>query len=122
MGPGAPGLRGPGAGSGGRTRTPNDRARTCCVADYTTPERAGTSLPGCGAGDDPVHAGLGAISHDAGDGDGDRLATHADEGVEAPDGAGAGRRRVPVQVELAGDAADPQGVERIGDEQHLDDA
>src|SRR5690606_21904029 len=25
--------------SGGRTRTPNDRARTCCVADYTTPER-----------------------------------------------------------------------------------
>ena len=25
-------------GSGGRTRTPNDRARTCCVADYTTPE------------------------------------------------------------------------------------
>ena len=24
--------------SGGRTRTPNDRARTCCVADYTTPE------------------------------------------------------------------------------------
>ncbi len=26
-------------GSGGRTRTPNDRARTCCVADYTTPER-----------------------------------------------------------------------------------
>ena len=24
--------------SGGRTRTPNDRARTSCVADYTTPE------------------------------------------------------------------------------------
>ena len=28
-------------GSGGRTRTPNDRTRTCCVTDYTTPERAG---------------------------------------------------------------------------------
>jgi hypothetical protein len=27
------------SGSGGRTRTPNDRARTCSVADYTTPER-----------------------------------------------------------------------------------
>jgi hypothetical protein len=27
--------------SGGRTRTPNDRARTCCVADYTTPEGLG---------------------------------------------------------------------------------
>ena len=27
-------------GSGGRTRTPNDRTRTCCVTDYTTPERA----------------------------------------------------------------------------------
>ena len=25
---------------GGRTRTPNDRARTCSVADYTTPEWA----------------------------------------------------------------------------------
>src|SRR5262245_48990407 len=25
--------------SGGRTRTPNNRARTCRVADYTTPER-----------------------------------------------------------------------------------
>jgi hypothetical protein len=25
-------------GSGGRTRTPNNRARTCRVADYTTPE------------------------------------------------------------------------------------
>ncbi len=25
-------------GSGGRTRTPNHRTRTCCVADYTTPE------------------------------------------------------------------------------------
>ena len=24
--------------SGGRTRTPKDRTRTCCVADYTTPE------------------------------------------------------------------------------------
>ncbi len=38
-------------GSGGRTRTPNDRTRTCCVADYTTPEGSamvpspGTSLP-----------------------------------------------------------------------------
>ena len=28
-------------GSGGRTRTPNDRTRTCCVTDYTTPERVG---------------------------------------------------------------------------------
>ena len=35
--PGALHLEG---GSGGRTRTPNDRARTCSVADYTTPERA----------------------------------------------------------------------------------
>ena len=26
--------------SGGRTRTPKDRTRTCCVADYTTPEWA----------------------------------------------------------------------------------
>src|SRR5579862_7467332 len=26
--------------SGGRTRTPNNRARTCRVADYTTPDRA----------------------------------------------------------------------------------
>ena len=26
-------------GSGGRTRTPNNRARTCRVADYTTPDR-----------------------------------------------------------------------------------
>ena len=26
--------------SGGRTRTPNNRARTCRVADYTTPEWA----------------------------------------------------------------------------------
>ena len=25
--------------SGGRTRTPNGRARTCCVANYTTPDR-----------------------------------------------------------------------------------
>lgn len=29
---------GAGVRSGGRTRTPNDRARTCCVAYYTTPE------------------------------------------------------------------------------------
>ena len=29
---------GAGLRSGGRTRTPNDRARTCCVAYYTTPE------------------------------------------------------------------------------------
>ena len=29
---------GGGASSGGRTRTPNNRARTCRVADYTTPE------------------------------------------------------------------------------------
>ena len=27
-------------GSGGRTRTPKGRIRTCCVADYTTPEWA----------------------------------------------------------------------------------
>ncbi len=30
--------------SGGRTRTPNNRARTCRVADYTTPERATASV------------------------------------------------------------------------------
>jgi hypothetical protein len=36
----APTQRGPEnrIGSGGRTRTPNNRARTCRVADYTTPE------------------------------------------------------------------------------------
>src|SRR5436305_8333548 len=34
-------LNGPcAASSGGRTRTPKDRTRTCCVADYTTPEGA----------------------------------------------------------------------------------
>src|SRR4051812_19057291 len=31
-------------GSGGRTRTPKDRTRTCCVANYTTPEWAAISL------------------------------------------------------------------------------
>src|SRR5690348_15124389 len=31
-------------GSGGRTRTPKDRTRTCCVANYTTPEWAAVSL------------------------------------------------------------------------------
>ncbi len=30
--------------SGGRTRTPNNRARTCRVADYTTPEWASLRL------------------------------------------------------------------------------
>ena len=30
--------------SGGRTRTPKDRTRTCCVADYTTPEGAAIRL------------------------------------------------------------------------------
>src|SRR5689334_1624249 len=34
----------PSVGSGGRTRTPKDRTRTCCVANYTTPEWAAISL------------------------------------------------------------------------------
>ena len=32
------------AGSGGRTRTPKGRIRTCCVANYTTPEWAAVSI------------------------------------------------------------------------------
>src|ERR1700682_709164 len=39
-----PGLSSEKGGSGGRTRTPNGRARTCCVADYTTPDWALATL------------------------------------------------------------------------------
>lgn len=41
-------------GSGGRTRTPNDRARTCCVADYTTPEGRRQDSPSPGRATKPT--------------------------------------------------------------------
>ena len=49
-----PFRRGEPTGSGGRTRTPNDRARTCCVADYTTPEGLGQDSQSPPAGPNAV--------------------------------------------------------------------
>ena len=44
--------------SGGRTRTPNGRARTCSVADYTTPEGEDILLAGAAEPAPPVESGL----------------------------------------------------------------
>ena len=46
------------SGSGGRTRTPNDRARTCSVADYTTPEWAELHASRLAAGARDARRGL----------------------------------------------------------------
>ena len=40
--------------SGERTRTPKSRTRTCCVANYTTPERARGMVAGPALGSHPV--------------------------------------------------------------------
>src|SRR4051794_477802 len=100
----------PGAGSGGRTRTPNNRARTCRVANYTTPEWLPWRLP-ARARHDPLDAGLPPEADDAADGDGGGLPAHVLGGREAGDGARARRRRRGVEAELGRHGLDAQRVE-----------
>src|SRR4249919_1777268 len=91
-------------GSGGRTRTPNDRARTCCVADYTTPEGLGhRSRSAAGSALELEEA---AVADDPPDCDGAGLFDHVTERRSSRDGAGRRRGDVRGETELIGDATD----------------
>src|ERR1700728_1084855 len=111
--------------SGGRTRTPNNRARTCRVADYTTPEWAdrkasgltrrpeSRSLPvGRSTEAEPQVAEL-SVPDDPADADCDRFLQEIRHGREALYRGCPGRRGERRQAESARDRHRTVLVERV---------